>query len=297
MRRWLFGLAALLFPLALLAQEAPPPAASMSAAASAARDDYLAGRYTAALEQALPLAEAGDAAAQNLMGAAYDDALGVSHDPLESQRWYELAAAQGYGPALQNLGQMLRDGRAGVEADPVRARALFEQSVASGWVPAHEALAWMLLNGVGGPHDLPGALAQYEAGRAAGNALASHGLATLFRQGNGVAINLERARALDREAAEGGLSVAMNSYGVMLELGEGGPIDRMGAEYWYRRALDLGEGLGGLNLAYMLSNEAAPPETLAQGWALCRQSLPLVPDHTAREWKEFCNWVALYAVR
>lgn len=297
MRALLLGLVALLFPLALLAQDLNQPGVPMSPGAAAAREDYLAGRYVAALAQARPLAEAGDAAAQNLMGAAYDDANGVAYDPVEAWRWYELSAAQGFGPALQNLGQMLRDGREGVGADPVRARALFEQSVATGWVPAHEALAWMMRSGLGGPVDLPGALVQYEAGRLAGNAWAGHGLADVYRLGIGVVIDLERARALEFEAAERGLDLAMNAYGYMLEMGEGGPVDRVGAEYWYRRALEQGMGLAGLNLAYMLSNEAAPPETLAEGWNLCRQSLPMVSDAEARDWKEFCNWVRNYAVR
>ena len=78
MRALLLGLVALLFPLALMAQDLNQPGVPMSPGAAAAREDYLAGRYVAALAQARPLAEAGDAAAQNLMGAAYTE-MGVAH--------------------------------------------------------------------------------------------------------------------------------------------------------------------------------------------------------------------------
>jgi len=89
----------------------------------------------------------------------------------------------------------------------------------------------------------------------------------------------------------------MNSYGYMLEIGEGGPVDRVAAELWYRRALDAGMGLAGLNLAYMVAGEGAAIPDHAQAWALCRRALPLVEPRIAVQWKDVCGWVRAQSVR
>ena len=55
-----------------------------------------AGDYATALQEWKPLAEAGDATAQNDIGIMYEYGLSVSQDYAEAIKWYRLAADQGY---------------------------------------------------------------------------------------------------------------------------------------------------------------------------------------------------------
>ena len=97
-------------------------------ALGAAIDDgqtaYNAGDYAGALRLWRPLAEQGDARAENNLGVMYENAKGVAQDVNEALRWYRLAAAQGYGGAQYNLGLIYAIGR-GVQRDPLRAYMWF----------------------------------------------------------------------------------------------------------------------------------------------------------------------------
>jgi len=96
---------------------------------AAAIDDgqtaYNAGDYATALRLWRPLAEQGDARAQNNLGVMYENAKGVPQDINEAVRLYRLAAAQGYGGAQYNLGLVYAIGRGGVQRDPLRAYMWF----------------------------------------------------------------------------------------------------------------------------------------------------------------------------
>lgn len=61
----------------------------------------------------------GDADAQYRVGLLYmrEDEMGVN--PLQSARWFSLAARKGYCPAQAQLGQLLFSGVEGIEAQPV----------------------------------------------------------------------------------------------------------------------------------------------------------------------------------
>lgn len=48
-------------------------------------------------------AESGDAVAQNFLGIAYEEGLGVARDCVEAARWYRLAAEQGHKEAATSL--------------------------------------------------------------------------------------------------------------------------------------------------------------------------------------------------
>jgi TPR repeat protein len=63
-----------------------------------------AGDYATALQEWTPLAEAGDAKAQNKLGVMYDNGLGVPQDYLEALKWFRMAAEQGHADAQHSLG-------------------------------------------------------------------------------------------------------------------------------------------------------------------------------------------------
>ena len=64
----------------------------------------------ASFEEARQQAEAGDAAAQNYVGAAYLAGAGVDPDPTEALRWFTAAAEQGYALAQNDLGMLFGEG-------------------------------------------------------------------------------------------------------------------------------------------------------------------------------------------
>ena len=78
------------------------------------------GDFATALKEWKPLAEEGNAAAQNNLGLMYENGWGVPQDDKEAVRLYRLAAEQGYADAQGNLGVMYVFGK-GVTKDFVYA--------------------------------------------------------------------------------------------------------------------------------------------------------------------------------
>jgi len=79
-------------------------------------DAYRRGDYAEAIRLWRPLAEQGNASAQNNLGVMYDNGRGVPQDDAETVKWYRLAAKQGIARAQSNLGVMYDNGR-GVPQD------------------------------------------------------------------------------------------------------------------------------------------------------------------------------------
>jgi TPR repeat protein len=73
-------------------------------------DAYNKGDYPTAMNEWMPLAQSGNAQAQNAVGALYDNGLGVTSDEAEAFRWYSMAANQNYPMAMRNLGTMYATG-------------------------------------------------------------------------------------------------------------------------------------------------------------------------------------------
>jgi uncharacterized protein len=80
---------------------------------------YERQEYGTAFQLMRPLAEQGNAEAQNGMGALYYHGYGVTQDFKEAIKWYRLAAAQGNLDAQLNLGSMYYEGE-GVAEDLAR---------------------------------------------------------------------------------------------------------------------------------------------------------------------------------
>src|SRR6201988_5055698 len=110
--------------------------AHLPAPASAADIDdgqaaYNTGDFATALRLWQPLADAGNARAQNNLGVMFENGKGVAQDVATAVKWYRLAAAQGYGGAQYNLGLIYAIGRGGVPRDPLRAYMWFSLAAAS----------------------------------------------------------------------------------------------------------------------------------------------------------------------
>lgn len=97
---------------------------------------FEAGDYPEALALLEPLALAGNAEAQDFLGATYEDGFA---DYAKARTWYEKAAAQGNGDAQFRLGQLFESGD-GVEQDIEVAMAWYEKAAKGGDADAQQSL-------------------------------------------------------------------------------------------------------------------------------------------------------------
>ncbi|CCQ75686.1 tetratricopeptide repeat protein [Magnetospira sp. QH-2] len=96
-----------------------------------ARDARRAGDFNKALRLIKPLAEAGYAEAQHLMGYLYEQGEGVPRDTVVAHSWYEKAARKGSLKSLHNLGLNFLYGD-GVNTDFVKAEKYLKKSAEGG---------------------------------------------------------------------------------------------------------------------------------------------------------------------
>jgi TPR repeat protein len=94
-------------------------------------DAYSNGNFKLALQEWQPLAEAGDATAQNSVGALYDHGLGVDEDDATAAYWYQLAADQNLPLAMRNIANMYAGGH-GVQFDQALAESWYEKAARMG---------------------------------------------------------------------------------------------------------------------------------------------------------------------
>ena len=98
-----------------------------AAHAESLEDGYVAwneGDYSTALNEWLPLAQAGDVDAQSALGFMYYNGQGMQPDFSQAFAWYRRAAAQGSALAQNNLALMYANGN-GVKRNDVRALMWF----------------------------------------------------------------------------------------------------------------------------------------------------------------------------
>jgi TPR repeat protein len=89
-----------------------------------ARDAHLRGDYTAEFRLLRPLAEQGNAEAQEAFGTLYVMGESVPQDYSEAVKWFRLAAEQGFAEAMDDLARMYVHGE-GVPKNYVQAHMWF----------------------------------------------------------------------------------------------------------------------------------------------------------------------------
>jgi TPR repeat protein len=94
-------------------------------------DAYSKRDFKTALNEWLPLAEAGDPTAQNAVGALYNHGLGVERDDAAAVHWYQLAADQNLPLAMRNLANMYATGH-GVPFDQDQADLWYQKAAEAG---------------------------------------------------------------------------------------------------------------------------------------------------------------------
>ncbi|MEQ8767429.1 MAG: tetratricopeptide repeat protein [Planctomycetota bacterium] len=113
---------------------------------------YDRGDFEGALESWRPLAEAGDADSQYLVGLIHDEGRGVPVDPRQAAIWYRMAAEQGHAPAQNNLGVLHFRGK-GVPQSFDEAAQWYAKAAVQGFAPAQNNLGVLYLFGQAVPQD------------------------------------------------------------------------------------------------------------------------------------------------
>ncbi|HTV77874.1 MAG TPA: M56 family metallopeptidase [Steroidobacteraceae bacterium] len=218
------------------------------------------GDYRTALARLRPLAEQGNAAAEERLGEMYDRGLGVTQDYTQAAGWYRKAALQGDPTAQQDLSAMYAQGH-GVPRDPL-AGALWARQGVLGILerPCDPKLMFETIPGVrtqlqaaaerGDPQAATYLGSSYEIGgnkpdhakaliwisKSAnqGNPKGEAALASLYLNGWVVPPSGTAAAAWMRKAAEQGLERAQCSLAMMYDQGIGVVRDHAEAARWYR---------------------------------------------------------------
>ncbi len=130
-------------------QNAGEACASPIAFAEAERA-YGAQDYARAMELALPVAEAGNADAQYLVGRMYEKGRGVRKDKAKILTWYRRAAEGGNAKAQYKLGAGYAMGFTGLEQNNEKAKKWIRMSAEQGYDRAQKILAYAYQRGMYG---------------------------------------------------------------------------------------------------------------------------------------------------
>lgn len=194
--------------------------------------------YATALKELKPLAEKGDARAQNLLGKMYSLGQGGAKDSREAGEWFLKAAEQGVAEAQGMLG-------------------------------------YMYLVGEGAPQNNGKALEWISKAAEQGDAMAQYNLGVMY---GGKGTKEEPAKAVHwmRKAAEQGHKYALGSLALMYQDGKGVSKDRVLAHMLYSLSVKAGNNnaLKGQKdiAAHMSSAQVREANELAHKW---KKNLPL----------------------
>jgi TPR repeat protein len=138
-------------------------------------------------------ANGGDIVAQTVLGVVYDNGLHhVAQDYKEAEKWYRLAAEQGFVYAQNNLGQLYGQGL-GVPQNYTVAVEWYRRAVKQGYANAQYNLGFMYANGHGVKQDYTEAAEWYRYAAKQDHAKAQYSLAMAHKNGHGVMQNNVKA--------------------------------------------------------------------------------------------------------
>ena len=133
---------------ALLLATATPAWADNTTQFEQAMAAYNAGNYKQAFHLLQPLAQQGDAMAQNNLGAMYNNGQGVVQSYQQAMAWYQKAANHGDAAGQHNLGAMYEKGQ-GIAQNYQQALAWYQKAANQGVAQAQNNLGAMYANGLG----------------------------------------------------------------------------------------------------------------------------------------------------
>ncbi|GGY78504.1 tetratricopeptide repeat protein [Pseudoduganella plicata] len=138
--------------------------------------------YAVAYKEILPLARAGSADAQHLLGLMYYMGRGVQQDYKQALAWHRKAAVQGKADAQYVVGAMYYTGNAVIQ-DHQQAVSWFRKAAEQGHAQAQQVLGLMYRYHIGGvPQDNVLAYMLWNLAAASGNANAAEQRASVIKQ-------------------------------------------------------------------------------------------------------------------
>jgi len=160
----------------------------MTAFAGSFEDGLVAagrGDFGQALSLWRPLAENGNASAQNNLGYMFQRGEGVSPNSAEAVRWWLLAASNGLADAQNNLGVSYASGF-GVTEDPVEAVKWYRLAAVQGHSMAQSNLGASYGSGTGVAQNWVESTKWYQLAAEQGDAFGLSNLGVAYANGNGV---------------------------------------------------------------------------------------------------------------
>ncbi|HEY1042575.1 MAG TPA: tetratricopeptide repeat protein [Telluria sp.] len=172
---------------------------------------YNAKNYALALKEILPLAKAGHADAQHLLGLMHYMGRGVARDYKQALAWHRKAAMQGKADAMYVIGAMYYTGNA-VPQEYKQAVYWFRLASERGHAEAQHALGLMYRYHVAGmPHDRVIAYMLFNLSAASGNknaidqraAIARHMTQEQIQEGQALSASWKPGRPLPQRSRSG----------------------------------------------------------------------------------------------
>jgi TPR repeat protein len=197
------------------------------------------GDHTTAIRELRPLAQAGDAEAQFLLGRVYESETPGVEDPVEAAVWFGRAAELGHLGAQFRLGRLLEEGR-GQPPDMEQALDWYRKAAQSGYVKAQTHLGRLYEEGDGVGQDLEYAIRWYRKAAISGGAEARYRLALIYGAGRGVPQDPGKAAGWMKKAARLGHAEAQYELARMFEEGRGVKLNSAKAHEWYARSAQQG---------------------------------------------------------
>lgn len=174
-------------------------------------ETYKEGDYATAIKIFRPLAEKGDAKAQNYMGHMFNRGEGTAQDPTQAIKWFRKSADQGNAIAQLNMGHMYFN--PGLHHDYKQALTWYlkasdysehKTEFPNTVLAAELKISEMYHKGLGVPQDLSEAAAWVRKSADRGNAQSQYELALLYLKGEGVPYDIGESKAwLHKAAAQG----------------------------------------------------------------------------------------------
>ena len=186
------------------------------------------------------VADQGNAAMQNHLGACYANGQGVTKDETEAVNWFRKAADQGNATAQRNLGRMYANGL-GITKDETEAVKWCRKAADQGNASAQNDLGVCYQHGQGVTKDEAEAVRFYRKAVEQDNVSAQCNLGRMYLNGLGVTKNETEALKWFRKSAERGNAMAQRNLGWMYDEGLGITKDDAEALKWYHKAAEQGD--------------------------------------------------------
>jgi hypothetical protein len=257
------------------------------------------------LADILVAAENDNVQAQMALGAMYEIGVGVARNEAQCAYWWQRASDNGHLNATKALGSMYFSGR-GVPHDYEKAMALYLKAAELGHPHAIKYVALGYKRGLGLPQDDTKAkewadkatalggpdsavvfLESYEAEETEvrtdeeifaeflkqaekGNPRAFFYVGAAYLSGIGTPQNYQEAINWMRRAAEQNLSAGLSDLGLLMQLGQGTPVDRVEAQMLHyvveAKRPEEDAFLSQVNAKYMTDEELAESRQRADAW-------------------------------